>query len=70
MRNHFPGADLFTRPGDCSGVSFRNRLIILCCGQGCPISRTDRQVLEKTLGGRQFLFRNPIYEIMKDVAAH
>ena len=70
MRNHFSGADFFTRPSDCSGVSLRNRLVIRSCGQSCPINRTDCQVLQKTLGGRQFLFRNPVYEIMKRVAAH
>lgn len=69
MRNHFSGADLFVRPSDCSGVTFRDRLVIRCCGQSCSKSRADRQVLQKTLGGRQFLFRNPVYEIMKGVAA-
>lgn len=49
MQNYFSGADCFAGPSDCIRVTFRNRLVIRCCGQSCSIRRADRQVLQETL---------------------
>ena len=69
MRNYFSGADFLSRLRDCDPVTFRNRLV-RCRGQSSSMSRAARQVLQETLGGREFLFRNPVYEIVKGVSAH
>jgi len=70
MRHHLSGADFLSRASDCRPVTFGNRLVVWCCGQSCSISRADRQVLQETLGGREFLFRNPVYDIVKRISAH
>ncbi len=67
MRDNFSCADLFLRPRDCGRVTLGDRFVIRRRRQSCAICRTDRQVLQETLGRfklldfRAFGFRPETY---------
>jgi len=62
--------NFLTRLRDGGSVSFSDWLVIGRGGQSCPVCRTGRQVFQKPLGRRQFVFRNSVDQGIQGVATH
>jgi hypothetical protein len=62
--------DFFSHTRDCVRVTIGNWFVIGRSRQSCSVRRAYRQVFQKTLSGRELLFRNSVYQIMECVAAH